>query len=402
MFHVIAGDDVDVAGAGDIDISDGQGVLHGADFIAFHGGLQGADGVDLGDEHAGAEAAHGLGAALAHIAVTADHDDLAGNHDVSGTLDAVGQGLAAAVKVVEFGLGHGVIDVDGREKQFFGGFELIQPVDAGGGFLGNAADMGGYVVPVVGILCVAVLQAGQDDGLFLAGSGLVEQGGIILAVAALVNEQGGVTAIVHDEVRSFAIRPGLRHFGAPPVVLEAFTLPREDFGHPVGGDGRGGVILGGEDVAGSPADVGTELIKRPDEHGRLDGHMQGTGDAQSLKRLARAVLSDAFHEAGHLTLGKLHFLASEVCEIQILYFVIQGKVEFLDHVQGPPLKKMRRLVTRLVINHYMRITEYSFPQSLSSTSPEGKISRKQKKPGRAESFPPEIRRKGPAEPGREK
>ena len=162
------------------------------------------------------------------------------------------------------------------------------------------------------------------------------------------------------------------------------------------------MILGGEDVAGSPADVGTELIKRPDEHGRLDGHMQGTGDAQSLKRLARAVLSDAFHEAGHLTLGKLHFLASEVCEIQILYFVIQGKVEFLDHVQGPPLKKMRRLVTRLVINHYMRITEYSFPQSLSSTSPEGKISRKQKKPGRAESFPPEIRRKGPAEPGREK
>ena len=66
--------------------------------------------------------------------------------------------------------------------------------------------------------------------------------------------------------------------------------------------------------------------------------MQGTGDAQALERLARAVLPDALHEAGHFTLGELHFLAPEVREIQILDFVIQGKVEFLDHVQGPPLK----------------------------------------------------------------
>lgn len=47
---------------------------------------------------------------------------------------------------------------------------------------------------------------------------------------------------------------------------------------------------------------------------------------------------------------------------------------------------MWRLVTRLVINHYMRITEYSFPQSLSSTSPEGKISRKQKSPDAQNPF----------------
>jgi hypothetical protein len=42
------------------------------------------------------------GRALADIAVTAHHRELAGEHYVGGTLDAVDQALAAAVEVVEF------------------------------------------------------------------------------------------------------------------------------------------------------------------------------------------------------------------------------------------------------------------------------------------------------------
>ena len=34
--HVVDGDDVDVAGAGDEDVGAGRGVLHGGDFIALH------------------------------------------------------------------------------------------------------------------------------------------------------------------------------------------------------------------------------------------------------------------------------------------------------------------------------------------------------------------------------
>ena len=40
-----------------------------------------------------------------------------GNHDISGAHEAVGQGVTASVVVVELGLGHGVVDVDGGEQQ---------------------------------------------------------------------------------------------------------------------------------------------------------------------------------------------------------------------------------------------------------------------------------------------
>lgn len=70
----------------------------------FHGCLEGVDGVDLGDDDSGAEAAQGLGAALAHIAVPCHHGHLASNHDICGTLDAIDQGLSAAIKVVKLAL----------------------------------------------------------------------------------------------------------------------------------------------------------------------------------------------------------------------------------------------------------------------------------------------------------
>src|SRR5690606_2471954 len=51
--HVPGGDDVLVAGGGDVDVAAAQGVLDGGDLVAFHRRLQGADRVDLGDDHAG-------------------------------------------------------------------------------------------------------------------------------------------------------------------------------------------------------------------------------------------------------------------------------------------------------------------------------------------------------------
>jgi hypothetical protein len=68
--------------------------------------------------HTWAESAQGLGRTLAHVAVAGDDGDLAGDHHVGGALDAVHQRLAAAVQVVELGLGDGVVDVDGGERQF--------------------------------------------------------------------------------------------------------------------------------------------------------------------------------------------------------------------------------------------------------------------------------------------
>ena len=91
FLHVLASDDVTTAGRGDEDIRDTDDVLQRGDLVAFHGGLQGANGVDFGNDNPGAEASHGLGTALADITIATDHDGLAGNHDVGGAFDAIGE-----------------------------------------------------------------------------------------------------------------------------------------------------------------------------------------------------------------------------------------------------------------------------------------------------------------------
>ena len=273
-FHVLAGNDVDIAGAGHVDVGYGQGVFHSDHFIAFHGCLQGADGIYFGDKDAGAEAAHGLGAALAHVAVAADHDDLAGHHDVCGTLDAVCQGFAAAVEVVELGLGDAVIDVEGREKQAALLGQLVEPVHACRGLFADTLYPGCHVVPVHGILGIEGFQPVQDDAFLGIGRSFFEKGRIVFAVVAHVYEQGGIAAVIDYKVGACAVRPGKGHFSAPPVVFERLALPGKNLGIFVGDNGSCRMILGGEDIAGSPSDIGTKLIQGTDKHGSLDGHVQ--------------------------------------------------------------------------------------------------------------------------------
>ena len=59
--------------------------------------LQRADGVDLGDNDTGAGRLHRCGTALADVAVPRDENDLPGDHDVGGTHDTIGEGVAAPV-----------------------------------------------------------------------------------------------------------------------------------------------------------------------------------------------------------------------------------------------------------------------------------------------------------------
>ncbi|MPM39598.1 hypothetical protein SDC9_86232 [bioreactor metagenome] len=98
---------------------------------------------------------------------------------------------------------------------------------------------------------------------------------------AEVDEQGGVAAVVQDHRRQFPVGPDERLGGGPPVLVERLALPGEHRlalrGRRRAGadrDRRGGVVLGGEDVAGRPADPGTECDEGLDQHRGLDRHVQ--------------------------------------------------------------------------------------------------------------------------------
>ena len=171
--HVLDGDHVDIAGGGDEDVGARRRIFHGDDLVAFHRRLQRADRIDLGHHHAAAGLAQRGGRALADVAEAGDHRDLAGHHHVGAAADAVDQRLAAAVEVVEFRLGDAVVDVDRREQQaaFLG--HLVEPVHAGGGLLGDAADFLGELGVPAGLLLHPLLDGGEQHFLFLV-AGMIE------------------------------------------------------------------------------------------------------------------------------------------------------------------------------------------------------------------------------------
>ena len=166
--------------------------------------------------------------------------------------------VAAAVEVVELRLGDRVVDVDGREQQRARPRHLVQAVHAGGGLLGDALDARPIRGPELGLLGEAARSSARTTSNSSVSSSVGSgTSPARLVLGALVHEQGGVAAVVEDHVRAAAVGPAQHLLGAPPVLLERLALPREDrhalrvVERAVGadGDGGGGVVLGGEDVA---------------------------------------------------------------------------------------------------------------------------------------------------------
>lgn len=190
--EVATNQDVTAASGGDEDLTDGSSLLHGDDLEALDGGLEGVDGVNLGNEDAGTHGVESLGATLADITVTGDDTDLTSDHDIGGTLDTVNEGLTATVQVVELGLGDTVVDVDGGDLQLALLHHLVQVVDTGGGLLRDTV----AVLEHLGVL-------GVDEG-------------------------GQVTTVVEDEVELLVILEGEQLLlKAPLVLLLGLTLPGE-------------------------------------------------------------------------------------------------------------------------------------------------------------------------------
>ena len=185
-------------------------------------------------------------------------------------------------------------------------------MDAGGGLLGDAADVGGQLVPM---LMVALEGAAEDAEhgaplLVVAGAGGGDGAGL-LVLDALVHQQGGVAAIVQEHVGAAAVGPVDHLLGAPPVLLQGLALPGID-GDAAGGDGGGGVVLGGEDVAGAPADLGPQIDQGLDEDRGLDGHVQAATDAGPGEGPGGGIFAADGHETGHLGLGDGDLLAAPI------------------------------------------------------------------------------------------
>src|SRR5215213_340159 len=72
LAHVVDGDDIAIAGGGYEDVGAFEDILDALHLKAVHGGLERADGIDLGDNHNGARATQRLGGAFSNIAIAAD------------------------------------------------------------------------------------------------------------------------------------------------------------------------------------------------------------------------------------------------------------------------------------------------------------------------------------------
>ncbi len=84
------------------------------------------------------------------------------------------------------------------------------------------------------------------------------------------------------------------------------------------------MILSGEDVAGYPAHVGTQIHQGLDEYGGLNGHVQRTGDLQARERLLWSVLLACGHQAGHLLLGQANLIATPLGEGEVSDLELEG------------------------------------------------------------------------------
>ena len=133
-------------------------------------------------------------------------------------------------------------------------------------------------------------------------------------------EHGGIAAIIEDDVGG-NIAPIENMADIIPVIRQALAL--DGIGRDAGSHhGRSGMILGGEDVAGGPAQFRAQRHQSLHQHRGLDRHVQRAGDARALQRLRRTKFGAQRHQAGHFGFGDGDFATAEFGEAQVLDDII--------------------------------------------------------------------------------
>jgi hypothetical protein len=212
--HVIHRDDVLVACGGDEDVGARGGVFHGDDFETFHGGLQRADRVDFGHHHAAPAMAQGFGRTFAHIAKAAD------NSHLPAIITSVARRMASTQ--------------DSRQPYLLSNFDLVTE---------SLTLMAGQAI---------FLPFGRSYKRSTPVVVSSEMPGRLSSMGVfVVHDIGEVAAVIEDHVQRSS------HWGRSRSsaqctnhILRGFRLSTRKLGGACGGDGGGGMVLGGEDIAG--------------------------------------------------------------------------------------------------------------------------------------------------------
>merc|ERR1719347_1886350 len=287
IFHlneVLAGDDIGTTGGCDEDVAPGDTVLHGSHLVSLHGGLESVDWVDFSDDDPATESPKGLSRALAYVTVASNNSDLSSQHHICCSLDTINQGLPAAVQVVELRLGDRVIDIDGGNLQLVGLEHLVEVMNPSSSLFRKPLDTG----EVLGVL--------------------------------LVDEVGQVTSVIKDHVEGLAVREDDSLLDTPYILLVSLTLPGVDR-YTAGSNSCSSMVLGGEDVARRPGDLGPKLKEGLNEDSSLNSHVQAPSNPGSLEGFGGPVLLPQVNETGHLILSKGQLLAPPVSKRDVGDFV---------------------------------------------------------------------------------
>ena len=234
LHHVLGPDDVVVAGERAEQVPFLGGFDHRHHAVAVHCRLQGADRVDLRDDHVGAHPLGTHGEALATPAVPRYNDLLSGQQNVRGADDAVDGGLPRAVTVIEQILGFRVVHGDHRELEGAVPLHRAQANDAGGGLFHAAQNLLGHLRVV------------------------------------RVDVRNQVSAVVHRYDRAVLDAA----FDVRVVRVAVFALDGEHRDVVVLGERRRNVVLGGQRVAGAQNDVGAASLERSHQVGRFGRNVQ--------------------------------------------------------------------------------------------------------------------------------
>ena len=278
-------DDIVAARDGDEYVAFRSGLSHTHNLEPIHHGLHRLDRIHLCDNHFRPEALGSHRHTLATPSIAGDNDIFPGHDQVGGPVDAIPDGLACAVTIVEEMLAGGVVHEHHRESQPPFTVHRLKAEDSGRGLLAAADDVRNQFWIV------------------------------------LVDHRDKVSPIVNDDVRAtLDDTPDavLIFLGSRPVDSE--------YVQPLVHKGRGHIVLRGKRVAAGDIHLGTALGQHLAKMRRLGLQMHGKGDLQPLERLSLLKLLLQTFKQRHMMPYPFYLQLPAFPELRVTYLTHQCKI----------------------------------------------------------------------------